>query len=206
MSYVTVTHKAPIKLKREVAEAAAYISGMLESFKNPLLMPSTSTAHILMPPEHMKMWRGPKTPPPSPSSPSLRPRPPPPTDPFELFDSAHRLSSHATLKRYYRFVFALIRGGPRHPPLPLELVIYLVRLARFPSPYPSRRLSGLLSWRPSLYKPDYNSGAIRPPMKLVPLLTTAPLTSGVLETINKLEVIVNLLLYIYYYVSVISAI
>lgn len=168
-------------------------------------MSATSTARPRTPPRCMGMWRAPKTTSRSSSCSSLVSRlyPPTPPDALELLDPAYRLGAHIRLKSYYRIFFALIRCGPRRALLPLEVVIYIIRLAQFASPYPSKELSGLLIWRPSFYQIPDDSDARSSPRKLARLLKTAPLTEGPLQTITKVEVAVNLY---FRYVSVTPAV
>lgn len=114
-------------------------------------------------------------------------------DALEVFDSAHQVHTQATLENYYRIVSNLIRGDATRPPLPLELVIQIVRLAGLDLPYPSRDLSSLLTWIPSSPRRMCGTGLMRSPVKMVPLLKTAPLPKDALRTISSIEIVVNFL-------------
>lgn len=111
---------------------------------------------------------------------------------LEVFESVHELSAHDTLENYCRIVFALIRGNHTRPPLPLELVIHIIRLAKLPLPYPSRKLSSILTWSPSPPMRICGTGLMRSPVKMVPLLKSAPLPKDASRTISSIEIVVNL--------------
>lgn len=127
-------------------------------------------------------------------------------DALAVLDSDHRASAYATLASYYHAVFALIRGDTRRPPLPLELIIHIVRLAGLASPYPSRELSVLLMWKPCPATWICGTGLMRQPVVLVPFLKTAPLPKDALRAISKIEVVVNFLQNTEYKASDLSAI
>ncbi|KAF8601904.1 hypothetical protein BDV93DRAFT_584687 [Ceratobasidium sp. AG-I] len=113
------------------------------------------------------------------------------TDVIDVYDSIRRVSAEASLANYYRVVFALIRGDINRSPLPFELAIYTIQLARLASPYPSRALSGLLTWhlnRPAVYM---DAIARNSHEKLVPLLKTKPLSSDALRAVSKVKVVMK---------------
>ncbi|KAF8592961.1 hypothetical protein BDV93DRAFT_567094 [Ceratobasidium sp. AG-I] len=120
------------------------------------------------------------------------PPPPPPSlprpDALEVCESTHQINAPDTLANYYRLIFALFRGDNHRPPLPFELVIYIARLSELASPYPSKLLSSLLTWKPS--PPRIFIGVLYP-SRLIHLIKTPPLPQDALRTICKIEVTVN---------------
>ncbi|KAF8601910.1 hypothetical protein BDV93DRAFT_558082 [Ceratobasidium sp. AG-I] len=170
-------------------------SGELVCSKTPSTSPSHSPVYVILPPP----------PPPLSPSPSLLissalssplsfpASPPPRSDVLNVCDATHRVNAQATLENYYHVIFALIRGDTHRPSLPFELAFYVIRLAEFASPYPSKPLSGLRTWRPSTPRFTCGTGLELVPIKLVPLLKTAPLTKEALQAIIKVEVVVNFL-------------
>ena len=70
-----------------------------------------------------------------------RKRPQPAKSLFQTTGFVLSLDAETVLRGYYQAVFALSRGSSQRPPLPLELVLYICRLARFVQPSPSKDLS-----------------------------------------------------------------
>ncbi|KAF8596650.1 hypothetical protein BDV93DRAFT_548268 [Ceratobasidium sp. AG-I] len=68
------------------------------------------------------------------SKPKAEPQP-------QICDSVSGLVAETVLRGYYHAVFALIRGSPQRPRLPVELVVYICQLACFSQPNPSKALS-----------------------------------------------------------------
>lgn len=157
-----------------------------------------STARFRITPGRMRIWHGSKTPSPSPS-------PPPRPDELKVLDTAGRIDAYTILANYYRVVFALVRGDASRPRLPLELVIYIIRLAEFSLPHPSRDLSSLLKWKSCW--PDGSSPEIEfMSVRLVPLLKSAPLSQDDLQNISRVEIVMNFLQHTEHYVSALPAI
>ncbi|KAF8596656.1 hypothetical protein BDV93DRAFT_527943 [Ceratobasidium sp. AG-I] len=109
--------------------------------------------------------------------------------PLRIYDPAHSLDAEAVLRANYQAAFALLRGNPQRPRLPLELVVYICHLARLAEPHPSRRFSAQRV-APPRFVPY---GCIRTSPKPEVLLRTPPLTTtnDVKPAIARIEAVVK---------------
>ncbi|KAF8601933.1 hypothetical protein BDV93DRAFT_524475, partial [Ceratobasidium sp. AG-I] len=108
---------------------------------------------------------------------------------LKTYSPVHSLGAEAVLRANYQAVFALIRGGPEQPRLPLELVLYICRLARFAKPNPNIDVS-MNRVIPGLSMPPRHDGMN---LKHEILLKTPPLIkpNGRSLDIDRFEVVVK---------------
>lgn len=113
--------------------------------------------------------------------------------PLPISGPVSSLDAETVLRGYYHVVFALLRGSPQRPGLPLELVIYVCRLACFSQPNPSKE-SSAHRIIPGLDMPPKNYR--RPPVPYT-ILQSGPLTKphGGGSGIDRLEILVKRIFY-----------
>ncbi|KAF8601939.1 hypothetical protein BDV93DRAFT_607871 [Ceratobasidium sp. AG-I] len=116
------------------------------------------------------------------SKPKTEPQP-------QICHSVGGLDAETVLRAYYHTIFALIRGGPQRPHLPLELVIYICRLACFSHLNPSKVFSAQRVDLRTLARPPCCRP--RPGSKI--LLRTPPLATqnGERPSIARFEVVLK---------------
>ncbi|KAF8601938.1 hypothetical protein BDV93DRAFT_558105 [Ceratobasidium sp. AG-I] len=109
--------------------------------------------------------------------------------PLQIYDPDLSLDAETVLRANYHVVFALIRGGPQRPRLPLELVIQICSFGCFSQPNPSKAFS---------VQRDAHSfsapiGCIWPPPRPIVLLKTPPLATpdGGSLGVARFEILVN---------------
>ncbi|KAF8596652.1 hypothetical protein BDV93DRAFT_610789 [Ceratobasidium sp. AG-I] len=109
--------------------------------------------------------------------------------PLQVYDPDRSLDAEIVLRANYLVVFALIRGSPQRPRLPLELVIHICHFACLSPPNPSKTFS--VQRDAHSFSVPY--GCIRPPPRPIVLLKTPPLATpdgGSLD-VARFEILVN---------------
>ncbi|KAF8601936.1 hypothetical protein BDV93DRAFT_558103 [Ceratobasidium sp. AG-I] len=109
--------------------------------------------------------------------------------PLQIYDPARPLNPETVLRTNYQVVFALIRGGPQRPRLPLEVVVHICHLACLPQPNPSKKFSAQRAAHS--FAVSYGCTPPRPSAKI--LLGTLPLATpnGGSLGIVRFEVVVQ---------------
>ncbi|KAF8596651.1 hypothetical protein BDV93DRAFT_563126 [Ceratobasidium sp. AG-I] len=109
--------------------------------------------------------------------------------PLQIYDPDRSLDTETLLRTSYQVVFALIRGDPQRPRLPLELVVHICHLMCLTQPNPSKTFSAQRAAQS--FAVSYGCTPPRPEAKI--LLKTPPLSTsgGGILGVARFEIVVK---------------
>ncbi|KAG9081673.1 hypothetical protein FS749_007475 [Ceratobasidium sp. UAMH 11750] len=104
--------------------------------------------------------------------------------------AANKSQIEATIRNYYRIIFALVRGTDNRRGLPLELVTYIYRYAGFTSPHLNESLSDHLQCTrfPALSLPPWIHSSEHPKTMNMVLLSSQ-ISAQELRALGKMEIV-----------------